>query len=643
MRTHDEMVREVSEWKNFISSVDNIPFNPNHTYKDENNVYERLTEYVKDWAESVFGYYTTADGELRNLPDEEESKEAKDWFENVKGKLTPLASDWYQSALNGQKIGYRPLPTLKVDNKMTEEDKKRAYDDIRIEVQSTFFPAYRALRDSFSKRSWIQWIFNHRRYVAEREALKVMTNLITSMTGYTQEELDAEYIRHQQDITEEEIANFTIEASNREVHMNEPEESKELFRDEKTQRLEVNVKKRSGETKVVQGERDELLAYGNYDGYFEDVMPTDEVLDTDYDEPIEDNMTAKEKLEKFDDKDNTDELCIKFMKVFKTTEANEDSIWRALRIHLYPELHKAAAFFGTTYDAVAAVNRGEDLKREFDIVAKESANHMFEVAFNALGAEDTREIVKTVKGVEKREKIGGSLFNITTLKDRIVVAQKITDIMLKDRTPIGFYRELSGEEFAKGFNVLENTDKLSAFIREKYPNKYGESEINVAIKSAKNEFGVSFRGEQPITSHVFEIGYRPDPSKIKEEQTALGNAQKMFSKGNEFIKDKAIIDIVTANIEKWKQVRDMQKPNAKFNMDAISKKWAETDAKLADTYKNYDANATENTVTDALQQYKEKKKERLEQVNVDLSEPKAKIVPPVEKKPVEISTLKIEK
>lgn len=643
-KDRNDIIQDIGYWKMAISSVENIPLNPNHNYKDENNIYERLTEYVKDWTESIFGLYTQQDGSLANLPEDEEGPECKEWFETVGRKLTPMADDWYQVAVKGEKEG--KLLTLPQMNQKGMDDVSEILiirDDIKNAVRSTFFPAYRALRDSFSNRSWIQWIFNHRQYVAERDCLKVMTSLITSMTGYTQKELDAEYIQYRSDIKDEEIANATIEPSNRQVDLYEPEDSTELFKDERTQRLEVKVKNRAGETEVSQGVKDELLAHGNYDGYFEDVMPTDEVLDIDYDEPIEDNMTAEEKLERFDNQEYIDELCVKFMNELQTTPENEDSIWRAMHIHLYPEMNKAAALSCTFYDACKAANKGEKFKIEFEKIAKMSAKNLFETAFKVLGEEDTREIVTTVKGKEVKEKVGGSLFGIKTLKDRIVAAQKITDLMLKERTPVGFYRELSSEEFAKGFNVLENTDAVIDYIKANYGKKYGESEINTAMKFAKNEFGVMYRGEKPLTSNCFEIGYRPDPSQISVEQKVLGNAQKMFSKGNEFIKDKAIIDIVTANIEKWKQVRDMQKPNAKFNMDAIAKKWAEKDAKLAETYKNYDANATENTVTDALQQYKEQKKEKVEQVKVDLSEPKAKIVPPVEKKPVEIGAPKVEK
>ena len=90
-RNREDIAREVAEWKNYLSNVESIPMNPNLTYNDENDVYERLTEYVKDWAESVFGVYTNNNGELVNLPEDEEGTECKSWREDVAGKITPLA------------------------------------------------------------------------------------------------------------------------------------------------------------------------------------------------------------------------------------------------------------------------------------------------------------------------------------------------------------------------------------------------------------------------------------------------------------------------------------------------------------------------------------------------------------------------
>ena len=651
-RTHEETIQAVREWKDFLSNVENIPLNPNHIYKDENNIYERLTEYVKDWAESVFGVYTNQNGELISLPEDEEGPECKDWLQAVSGKITPLVGDWYNVALKGaKKGGFATLPQPMQSDFENPEDRLSAHAEVADAVRSTFFPAYRALRDSFSNRSIFQWIFNHKQYTAERDALKVMTNLITSMTGCTKADLDAQYVQHTQEYTAEEIASYAVEYSNREVNMREPEEEQALFKDEERfdKHIDLNNKR------MDMGEEELFADEGRLDNYFytdEEIEEIKNIPDP-VDEPIVDNLPAEEKLEKYEGKEEIDELCQKFMRAFKTNEENEGSVYRALHSHLYPDLHKAAQRFCSVHDAMkfkykgeeeVEVLQGEEYKQEFAKIAPRSVRGMFETVFKALGAEDEREIVKTVNGKEVREKIGGSLFGIATLKDRLVAAQRITNMMLKHRTPVGFYPELSGN-YAKSFHILENTEQVKTFLKENYADKYGESEINTAVKLARNVAAVKNRGEQPITYNVFEIGYRPDPAKLAEEQKMLGNAQKMMMKG--LIQDETAKAIVNANVNKWKQARDMQNPKLKTDRNAIEKQWIEVDKKLAEAYPKYEATATENAVEQALAQYdaqkNAQKEAQVEPIKVDLGEPKVDRVPPIDQKPVEIHAHKIEK
>jgi len=113
-------------------------------------------------------------------------------------KIKEIGVDTFQASLKGVKAETD-------DQQKAEQQKKRVYNNVRYEINNAFFPAYRALRDSFSKRWWFEWIFNHKQYVAERDALKVMTNLITSIGGYTKSELDQEYKANKTFISAEDI------------------------------------------------------------------------------------------------------------------------------------------------------------------------------------------------------------------------------------------------------------------------------------------------------------------------------------------------------------------------------------------------------------------------------------------------------
>ena len=63
----------------------------------------------------------------------------------------------------------------------TEEEKQVVYD--------AFMPAYRALKEKFSRRSVFQWITNHKEYVTERDALKSLEGVIMTLAGGGKQEL----------------------------------------------------------------------------------------------------------------------------------------------------------------------------------------------------------------------------------------------------------------------------------------------------------------------------------------------------------------------------------------------------------------------------------------------------------------------
>ena len=52
----EEIIKEIRSVKDSISYASTIPYSLNHQYVNPNNTYERLTVYVKEWVEGVFGY-----------------------------------------------------------------------------------------------------------------------------------------------------------------------------------------------------------------------------------------------------------------------------------------------------------------------------------------------------------------------------------------------------------------------------------------------------------------------------------------------------------------------------------------------------------------------------------------------------------
>ena len=221
-------IEELREWRKKISTINEIPMNEHHEYKDTNNIYERLTAYVKGFVENVFGKYTDAEGNLQSLGGEENT-----WWKG----LTALKEDWWTVALKGAKEGSNPLPFLENVNPPVEDKIDPALKEMRDEVEEHLFSAYRTLKDSYNNRSIFEWFYNHKQYTAERDAMKVIEKLITSIGGYTKDELKEEFRRHTVRYTQKDITEI------KEIKEAEPYVEKKLTSAEKLEqfRTETNV------------------------------------------------------------------------------------------------------------------------------------------------------------------------------------------------------------------------------------------------------------------------------------------------------------------------------------------------------------------------------------------------------------------
>ena len=94
-KNRPEIIQEIREWNGMLSNVQNIPLNSNYNYKNENDLYERLTAHIKGFVEGVFGVYVNTNGELRNIPDGQQSEVSKDFMKVVGKNVTPLENGWF--------------------------------------------------------------------------------------------------------------------------------------------------------------------------------------------------------------------------------------------------------------------------------------------------------------------------------------------------------------------------------------------------------------------------------------------------------------------------------------------------------------------------------------------------------------------
>lgn len=585
-KTREQLINEIRDWKQTLSSIGNIP-------KKEGDVYERLHTHLKSWVENIFGLYTDAHGTFRSRPEGELSEEAKEWRAATNGKLSVLYSDWYEVALKGQKDGWLPA----VD--MTSLNAKEMQTAVKEEVNNAFFPAYRALRDSFSRRSIFEWFYNHRQYVAERDALKVMTNLITSMTGFTKRELDREY-----EINKQVIGPDLVDIT-------------------KAVQAQPAAEVKKAEEVVQQQEEPEVKA--NLQNEQPKVSPEEEII----------NDSASDKFEKLNDKKAVEKMTAYLANAIVNTNRRDVAVFNSVKEHIIQPFYEQAKQVCNVYDALKG-QKIKDVKPQLQEAVNTAAEKMFEVAFKALNA--THE---TGLGEAKETHL---VLGVKGLRSRIINAQRLVDVMLRRGTPVGFKKEALGE-LGKGNHILENTDKVISFIKETYGDKYSAKEIDRAVKSAKNEFGALYRGKNPDMSYVYDIGYRPNPDRLQEEQKALGMAQKLVNKGTQkhaVIEDDALKQIINKNIGKWKVMRDSVTTTQEIDWPAFEEQWQKTDETLNKMFPEYDPEQAQKVVEDKTAERQAQKKMQA-QLKKDLKEADTQVVPPVDKKPVQIDAPKAEK
>ena len=239
---------------------------------------------------------------------------------------------------------------------------------------------------------------------------------------------------------------------------------------------------------------------------------------------------------------------------------------------------------------------------------------------------------------------GKTIFYMKDLASQIISAQKLADVVLKQMTPIGFVPK-KYTEYAKGSHFFEKMDQIRDFVKENSNGKYTDEEINAAIGEAKKELEIVYRGKRREMPQVYKVGYRPDTTRLEDERREIEHIHRLVSKnpqtGERQIPNEDLRVVINENYRRFKAVYKAVSSNTELNMETMEKAWVDMDKKIQEKYPEYNAENAQSLVR-AKDAEKEAAK-NLEKIQVDLNEPKADIVPPVEQKPVEINAPMIEK
>ena len=423
-KTLIEKAIELRNWKSAVADMGTIALNENYEYSNPKNKYYRFTDHMKCWIQGLLGV-REEDGSFLLLQEEDMTQEEKSW-EIVRRNSRELNMNWWKVALNGKGKTDKPLPIMNFTT--SEEDASLVKD----QIYATLLPAYRALNESFGKRSVFQWIFNHRQYTAERDSLKVIKNIMLSLTGDSVEAFNERYEAYKADVPTSSITEMNrIEKTRANINAAALEGEEDRRREQALEDLKVIQKEQKKEE-------------------IEEIM-----------QKSADELTMKDQFS----------ICAEDGK-FKT-KVTED-LKAAFAGKGNPALLKLMA---TSHVYNPLIGEVEKFCKEFDLAVE-----------NGLGKADIAKVVK--EGVKN---VFGVALNVTKnlkvadVKDRIIVAQKLADIILNSVSPIAFKQNEYGA-YAKGFMALQNADA----IREMLSSEVAPNAIDSAINGAQETFGALY-------------------------------------------------------------------------------------------------------------------------------------------------------
>ena len=169
-------------WQNAVANMDTFEIPEGYEAANKTDKYERFTGFLKEWLINLIiipkNYNETFDD---NHPDKEKCMQKIYLYCNHNIQKSQKNAFWEElievgsgkKELVDQNLNYATF--LKPINNAPSEELQPIYN--------MFMPTYHAIKEKFEKRWWIEWIFNHKQYVAERDSLKAMDGLFRELTG----------------------------------------------------------------------------------------------------------------------------------------------------------------------------------------------------------------------------------------------------------------------------------------------------------------------------------------------------------------------------------------------------------------------------------------------------------------------------
>ena len=191
--------KKLGFWQVAVAGKDALNIPQGYASANKKGTYDRFTGFVSEFIDRCLRF-----GSNLNIPELDEDRKRISSAKELEG-------NWWKRTIKAGKRSTEPSPSD--DLPCFGEYSK---DADQQSIISSFMPAYRAIKESYDKRSWFQWITNHSQYTAERDSLRALKGMMMALLEVDSEGLDEKYNAYCKSVkdsglTSEEIAAKVIE------------------------------------------------------------------------------------------------------------------------------------------------------------------------------------------------------------------------------------------------------------------------------------------------------------------------------------------------------------------------------------------------------------------------------------------------
>ena len=191
--------KKLGFWQVAVAGKDALNIPQGYASASKKGTYDRFTGFVSEFIDRCLRFGTNL-----NIPELEEDRKQISSAKELEG-------NWWKRAIKAGKRSTEPSPSddLPCFGEYSKDADQKG-------IISSFMPAYRAIKESYDKRSWFQWITNHSQYTAERDSLRALKGMMMALLEVDSEGLDEKYNAYCKSVkdsglTSEEIAAKVIE------------------------------------------------------------------------------------------------------------------------------------------------------------------------------------------------------------------------------------------------------------------------------------------------------------------------------------------------------------------------------------------------------------------------------------------------